>query len=221
MNAAIAKPVILVGAGGHAKVLVAALRRLGADILGATDADPALKDARILDVPVLGNDSMLRDHTPDGMLLVNGVGSTGSTRARRVLFETLAARGYHFAAVVDPLALIAGPVDIAEGAQILAGAVIQPETRIGANAIVNTRASIDHDCDIGAHAHIAPGAVLSGGVRVGEGAHIGAGATAIQNVRIGANCIVGAGAAVIADLPDGATAAGVPARVVKMAEAAS
>lgn len=215
MTAAPAKPVIVLGAGGHARVLIAALRRLNAVILGATDADPALKGQTVLDVPVLGDDTVLAAHAADAIRLVNGLGSTDSTAARRALYETFAKRGYRFASVVDPLALIAGPAEIGEGAQILAGAVLQPGTRIGANAIVNTRASVDHDCVVGAHAHIAPGATVSGGARIGEGAHIGTGASLIHNVRVGAGGIVGAGAAVIADVPDGATVVGVPARILK------
>ncbi len=211
----IAKPVIVLGAGGHAKVLIAALRRLKAEILGATDADPKRQGTAVLDVIVLGDDSAVSAHAPDKVLLVNGLGSTESTAARRALYETFAKRGYRFATVLDPLALIAGSVEIGDGAQILAGAVLQPGARIGTNVIINTRAAIDHDCVIGAHAHIAPGATLSGGVRVGDGAHIGTGASIIQNVRLGTNSVVGAGAAVVADVADGATVVGVPARVLR------
>lgn len=214
MTTRIDKPVVVLGAGGHAKVLIAALRRLGAEIVGATDADPKRKGTMVADVPVLGDDSTLSAHAPDGVLLVNGLGTTKSTDARRGLYERFAERGYRFAAVLDPLAVIAGEVEIGAGAQVLAGAVIQPGVRLGDNAIVNTRAVVDHDCRIGAHVHVAPGATLSGGVRVGVGAHIGTGASVIHETRIGAGAVVGAGAAVVADVPDGATVVGVPARVV-------
>ena len=163
---------------------------------------------------MLGDDTVIETHAPDTVLLVNGLGTTDRTEARRAIYERLTALGFRFATVVDPLALLAGPVEIGEGAQVLAGAVVQPGARLGVNCIVNTRASIDHDCVIGAHAHIAPGATLSGGVRVGEGAHVGTGASVIHNVHIGAGAVVGAGAAVIADVPNGTTAVGVPARIL-------
>lgn len=216
MSPGLDKPVVVIGAGGHAKVLIAALKRLGAHILGVTDADTAVHGQAVLDVPVLGGDETLAAHGPAAVLLVNGLGTVDRTVARRAIYERFAARGYRFATVVDPLALLAGPVEIGEGAQVLAGAVVQPGTRLGVNCIVNTRASIDHDCVIGAHAHIAPGATLSGGVRVGEGAHVGTGAAIIQGIVIGAGVVVGAGAAVIADVPNGTTVAGVPARVPGM-----
>ena len=94
----------------------------------------------------------------------------------------------------------------------MAGAVIQPGTRLGVNTIVNTRASIDHDCIIGDHVHIAPGAVLSGEVRVGNCSHIGCGATIVQGVKLGEATVIGAGAVVLKDVPDGTTVVGVPAR---------
>lgn len=216
MTFAITKPVIVLGAGGHAKVLIAILKRLDAAIIGATDADPKLAGATIMGVPVLGDDSAITAHVPTSVLLVNGLGTVKSTAVRRGVFERFIARGYRFATVVDPLALIVGPVEVGEGAQILAGAVVQPDAVVGANAIINTRASIDHDCRIGAHVHVAPGATLSGGVHVGEGAHIGTGAAVIQNMRIGTASIVGAGAAVVTDIPDGATAMGVPARIASV-----
>lgn len=217
MSTGLDKPVVVIGAGGHAKVLIAALGRLGARILGATDTDAAKHGQTVLDVPVLGGDETLSVHDPAAIFLVNGLGTMNRTEVRRTIYERFVGRGYRFATVIDPLALIAGPVEFGLGAQVLAGAVVQPGARLGVNCIVNTRASIDHDCVIGAHAHIAPGATLSGGVRVGEGAHVGTGASVIHNVRIGAGSVVGAGAAVIADIPDRVTAVGVPARTLRKA----
>lgn len=209
------RPVIVLGAGGHAKVVIAALRRLGANVRGIADADSSRAGETILGAPILGDDSVVRAQPPGTLLLVNGVGSTSHPEARRRLYETFTADGYAFAAVVDPLAVIAGPVDFGAGAQVLAGAVIQPGVVLGANSIVNTRASIDHDCRIGAHTHIAPGATLSGGVRVGEGAHVGAGATIIQKIAVGDHSVIGAGATVVADVPAHVIAVGTPARVQK------
>lgn len=96
----------------------------------------------------------------------------------------------------------------------MAGAVIQPDVTIGANVLINTRASVDHDCRIGDHAHLAPGTTLCGGVCVGHTTHIGAGATVIQGVQIGNRCLIGAGSLVLRDVADGKKAYGVPAKEV-------
>lgn len=205
------KSILILAAGGHAKVLAGALQRLGRTVVGIVDADPARKGQSLLGVPVLGDDTLLSGYAPDQVELVNGLGSTNHPVARRDLFLRAKARGFRFACVLDPAAVVAPDVILGEGVQILAGAVVQPGTTLGDNCIVNTRSGIDHDCRIGAHSHIAPGATLSGGITVGEGAHIGAGVTIIQGISIGPNAVVGAGAAVIRDVAAGQVVAGVPA----------
>ena len=199
------RPVIVIGSGGHAKVVIAALQRSGAEILGITDPDRRRAHVRVMDVPVLGDDRVLEGYEADAVVLVNGVGCAGSSAPRRRVFEDLRGKGFRFEVVIHPAAVVAADSEFGEGAQVMAGAVIQPGCRIGANAIVNTGAGIDHDCAIGDHAHIAPGAVLCGGVRVGAEAHVGAGATVIQNVTIPPGGLVRAGS-VMTRSPAGAGA---------------
>lgn len=203
---------IVLGAGGHAKVLVEALLRASVRIVGIVDRDPARRGAKVLGVSVVGDDALVLLHPADSILLVNGLGSTAVSPARRRLFLDMKEKGYSFFSPVHPSAVIASDVTLLEGAQVMAGAVVQPGTRIGRNAIVNTGASVDHDCRIGDHVHVAPGATLSGLVTVGQGAHVGTGAAVIQGVSIGAGSVVAAGAVVVGDVPEGATVKGVPAR---------
>lgn len=205
-------PVIVLGAGGHAKVLIDMLRLQGQEILGVTDADAGKHGGSYTGCRVIGGDDAVLQHDPARIRLVNGIGSTGQPHVRRRLFDEFKRRGYVFQNVTHPSAVIAADTVLEEGAQVMAGAVIQPGSRVGMNTIINTSASVDHDCTIGAHVHLAPGVTLSGNVRVGDGAHIGTGACVIQGVTVGENCIIGAGAAVLADIPAGTRAAGVPAR---------
>lgn len=179
------------------------------------DADARKVGTRVGDVPVLGTDEVLRAYDPGEVILVNALGSSGSTRRRREAYERAKALGYSFLTVVHPTAAVSSSAVIGEGAQLLAGSVIGAEVRIGADAILNSCASVDHECSIGAHAHLAPGTTLSGRVCVGVGTHIGTGASVIQNIRIGKSAVIGAGAAVVRDVPDGALVCGVPARAVR------
>jgi UDP-perosamine 4-acetyltransferase len=197
------RPLVVLGGGGHARVLIDALQANNQQILGVVDPKLATAGTGLLGVPVLGGDDELELHPPEQIMLVNGIGGIGSTENRHRIYERFRARGYEFATVVHRSAVVSCHAQLADGVQIMAGCVVQCGTMIGANTIVNTRASIDHDCNIGRSVHIAPGATLSGSVTVGDGAHIGTGAVVIQQLTIGRNCLVAAGAVVFRGLADG------------------
>jgi UDP-perosamine 4-acetyltransferase len=205
-------PVIVIGAGGHARVLIDALQRAGVPVLCATDVDPLKRGQSVLGVPIAGDDETIATHSPGTVLLAIGLGAVGKDDARRAAFERFARDGYRFATVIHPAAVVAADVTLLDGAQVMAGAVVQTGSRIGRNAIVNTGACVDHDCRVGDHAHIAPGAMLSGSVEIGDGTLVGTGACVIQSVRVGAGSIVAAGAVVVRDVPDRACVMGIPAR---------
>lgn len=205
-------PVIVLGGGGHAKVLIDALKLCGTRIIGVVDPAPHAPNAAILGVPVLGGDEVVYAKDPSEVLLVNALGTVTVSDRRRQLFAGFKQRGFSFASVIHPSSVVAADAVLGEGVQIMAGAVLQAGCRIGENSIVNTRASLDHDCLIGPHVHISPGVTLSGQVVVGEGSHIGTGATVIQGMTIGEGCLVAAGAVVVKPLKAGARARGVPAR---------
>jgi len=207
-------PVLVLGAGGHAKVLIEALSASSIEILGVVDPDPALMGVTVLGVPVLGDDQEVLKYSSGAVRLVNGLGSIGLPNRRQSLFEQFKAEGYNFETVVHPSAVVASDAQLGEGSQVMAGVVIQPGCRIGMNAVLNTRVSIDHDCCIGDHVHIAPGTVLSGNVSVGKSTHIGTGSTIIQGINVGRHTVVGAGSVLLKDVPSGVTVYGVPAKVV-------
>jgi UDP-perosamine 4-acetyltransferase len=207
------KPVIIVGAGGHARVLISTLKALRREMIGILRPDEAMIGQTIDGISVLGNDDRIREYAPDAVELANGIGSISSTQKRHAIYETFKKNGYSFATIVHPAAVLADNVKLGEGAQIMAGAIVQTGCVIGENAIVNTGAIVDHDCIISGHVHVAPGAVLSGGVRVDAMSHIGTAATVIQGISIGSNSLIGAGAVVIRDVPSGRRVFGNPAKV--------
>ena len=190
------KPIILLGSGGHAKVLLDILRRSGVKLLGIVD--PHREPTSLwANYPVLGHDNVVYDYAPDTIELINGIGSLpGDLGIRQQIYARFKASGYQFRSVIDPLAFIAAEVVLAEGVQIMAGAIVQPGATIGVNSIINSGSIIEHDCQLGLDVHIAPGVVLSGGVSVGDRVHIGTGASVIQNITIGHDSLIGAGAVV-------------------------
>ena len=206
-------PVIIIGGGGHAKVVADVLILQRFHVLGFTDIDNACKSWSPA-VPYVGDDREIQKYRPEEILLANGLGSTQITTARRRIYDWFTKLGYHFTTCIHPSAIIAEDVMIGDGSQIMAGVVIQPGSVIGCDAIINTGAIVDHDCFIGDHVHVAPGVTLSGGVTVEEGTHIGTGSIIIQGILVGENCLVGAGAVVVSDIAGGKAVRGIPAREV-------
>ncbi len=195
------RPVIVIGGGGHAAVVIDALRLAKRDILGIADPASSGDLETIHGVPLLGGDDAVLDRSPSTVELVNGIGSARSTRRRAAVFDRFKSQGYDFMSLIHPSAILAADLRLGEGAQVMAGAVLQPGVELGDNTIVNTRASLDHHCRIGRNVHVAPGATLSGAVTVEDDVHIGSGAVAIQLVRIGRGALVAAGAVVTEDVP--------------------
>jgi sugar O-acyltransferase (sialic acid O-acetyltransferase NeuD family) len=203
--------IVIIGAGGHAKVLLDALLGAGQTVQGLLDADASRHGTSVLGKPVLGDDSWLETAPPQTLQLVNGLGSNGLVTAKRSAFERAKAAGYTFATVQHPAAVVGRDVALGEGAQLLARAVVEAGSKLGANVTINTGAIVNHDCRLGDHVHVAPGAVVLGGVEVGEATHVGASAVILTRLKIGRDCVIGAGAVVVKNLPDGSTVAGVPA----------
>lgn len=202
-------PLVLIGAGGHGRVLAALLRAVGLSVQGVCDPTLAADTVSCWEgLDVLGDDSALDLLPPDRFALVLGVGQLVTGTLRERLYANLRARGYGFPALVHPTAWVAPGVVLGEGVQVMAGAVIQPGCEIGENSIINTRASVDHDCHIGRNVHVAPGTTLCGTVTVDDGAFIGAGATVIQGLKIGARAVVGAGVTLVRPLTPTTTVVG-------------
>lgn len=215
------RELIILGAGGHAKVLLDVANCIGLSVRGVIDPRFTGAEETWCGVPILGTeDATVWAYPPETVGLVNGIGSVGVPAGRRAVFEALKQGGYTFVTMIHPSAVVARDVVIGEGVQVMAGAVIQTGVRLSDNVIVNSRALVDHDCQIDGHTHIAPGACLSGGVSVGTTSHIGVGAVVIQGVRIGDHSVVGAGAVVLKDVAAHTVVAGVPATIKATAKLA-
>ena len=207
------------GAGGHAKVVLDVLERVGTwAIVGLLDDSAELAGDTRSGYRVLGGSALFRGLIEEG---VKGmIVALGDNFRRRAVFDAARAAGFELVAAIHPSALLGGRVRIGAGSVLVAGVVVNVDAEIGDNVIVNTSASVDHDCRIGAHVHLSPGVRLAGRVTVGEFTHIGIGAVVLPNLTIGKHCIVGAGSVVREDVPDGMVVAGNPARIIKPNEVA-
>lgn len=211
------EPYVILGAGGHAAVVIDALASCGfRPPFGALCPDNALWGQKLLGAPILGDDSLLADLARGEVRgFVVGVGSVGDTRLRRRLFEFGLRAGVKPVTVRHTASVLSPSATHGLGMQLLAGAIVGARATIGRNVLLNTRVIIEHDCRIDDHVHIASGAIVCGGAVVGEGAHVGAGAVVKQGVSIGAGAIIGAGAVVIRDTAPFSVSVGVPARSMR------
>jgi UDP-perosamine 4-acetyltransferase len=203
------EPIVIAGAGGHAKVVIDQLRRLDVyDLIGCVAQQG---EGEICGVPIIGDDSALPELRRSGVRYAFPAVGSNETRSR--LSAKLTMLGFELITLISPSASVSGYARLGNGVVVMPGAVVQADTRIGDLTIVNTGATIDHDCWIGTACHIAPGCHLAGSVTVGDDSFLGVGTQVIDGIRIGSRCLLGAGSVVVSDIPDGSFALGVPAKL--------
>lgn len=205
------KPLIVIGNGGHASVLIEMLLAKNEIIVGFTNPHLEINE---FNIPYLGNDDIILNYSPDQYELVLGIGMVKPSSLRSNLYNYFKNKGYLFKKVIHHSAVISPSVKLGDGVQIMAGSIIQSHAVVSDNSIVNTGAIVEHDSVIGAHTHVASGATICGNVNIKNGAHIGAGSIVIQGITVGEKCLVGAGAVVVRNVPDYKKVVGVPAKEV-------
>jgi len=207
--------IVIIGGGGHVKVLIDAILSGGKfEIEGILDDKLKAGDIVMgyMGFPILGGDGILERFKD--FYLALGIGSVKANDKRKTIYERCKTMGFEFPTIIHSSACVSNSAVIEDGVQIMAGAIITPEAKIGANTLINTGAIVEHDCIIGPHCHISLNAILAGKVTIGEGCHIGMGANILQEIKIGNNVTVGAGAVVTKNIEDGKTVVGIPAREI-------
>jgi sugar O-acyltransferase (sialic acid O-acetyltransferase NeuD family) len=208
------RDLLVIGGGGHAKVVIDLALRSGAwRITGVLDDAEGAMGKSVLGCEVLGGTGRISQYSAGGSSFVVAIGSNA---VRERLQATSTSAGLVAATLIHPSAIVAESARIGEGAVVMAGVVINADARIGKGVIVNTGAVIDHDCQLGDYCHVAPGVKLCGSVSIGSRSLVGVGASVIPGIVIGSDCVIGAGAAVVSQVPNGNRVVGVPARVIKV-----
>lgn len=210
------KKIVLVGAGGHCKVIIDIIKSVGTyDIIGVTDKAYG-HEKFVLDIPIIGDDSILEELYNSGVKnAFVCVGALQNISIRDKIYNDLLAIGFNIPVLIHKRAIVSPYATIAFGTCVMPGAIINPGAFIEENCIINTGVVIEHDCKVQRNTHISPKACIAGGVSIGSNTHVGMGSSIIQTVRIGNNVIIGAGAVVIENIVDDVVAVGVPSKIIK------
>lgn len=200
------KEVIIIGAGGHGKVIADIINKSGDKVIGFLD--DGCTEKKVLDYPVLGKtEDCLKYKDKEFFIAI------GNNAVRKKISEKYSILKYYTA--IHPSAVIAMDVEIGEGSCVMAGVVINTSSKIGKHCIINSGSVVEHDNRLADFVHLSPGAILCGTVSVGECTHIGGGVTVKNNTNIVGDTVLGVGAAVVKDIDIPGVYGGVPARIIK------
>lgn len=193
--------VAIYGAGGHGKAVAEVAMACGMEIEFVDDG---------------------RNEFPDFLSFIRRSGTQipfilgiGDNSQRRHAFERIRDAGIKLKTVIHPTAFVSPTAELGIGTVVMPGVIVNASVRTGRGVILNSGSIVEHDGRIGDFAHLSPGVALGGNVSIGSESHLGVGASVIPGITIGEKTIVGGGAAVIDSLPDGVTAVGVPARIIR------
>lgn len=209
------RKVAIIGAGGHAKVLIDIIEKSDdARLVGLIDR-PENVGQSVLGHKIIGADqdipALLKNGDVDALVI--GVGDNAQ---RRRIYDAITAMAPEapFTTALHPAANIGLAVEIGAGSVVMAGATVNPNCQIGRHCVVNTNASLDHDSTLGDFAALAPNSATGGNVRIGRDALVGMGASIVQGLTVGDAATVGAGSVVLKDVAAQATVVGSPAKAV-------
>ncbi|AOL35913.1 MULTISPECIES: acetyltransferase [Geobacillus] len=205
-------PIVVIGEGGHSKVIQDIIFAVGGYQIIAI-LDDKYKDVYNRDGVLYGPISVVlsiinRDRNTKLIIAI------GNNQVRAEIVKRIGVDNKKFATLIHPSAIISPSARIGEGTVIMPNCVVNANAEIGKHVIINTGAIVEHDNRIGDYAHISPNATLTGNVAVGEGTHIGASATIIPGIKVGKWSVIGAGSTVIRDIPDFKKAVGCPTRLL-------
>ena len=206
----VVKPLVFVlGAGGHAKMVIETLVSMDRyELYGCLDTAPTSE--KLLGFPIFPENPQTLATLLDAK--AHALVALGDNKLRQRGTLKLQELGFSFATAIAQSAYVSPSAIVGSGTVIMPKAVVGASAKIGQGVVLNTASSVDHDVDIGDFVHVAPGCHLAGNVRVEQGAMLGIGTCVIPERHIGAWAILGANSTVVRDVPAGTTYIGTPAR---------
>lgn len=196
-------PILLVGAGGHARACIDVIEQEGRFAVAGLVGQPYEVGSQVLGYPVLGTDADLPRLLGNYAHALVTVGQIKSPEPRMRLFDLLERGGCTLPVVISPRAYVSPHAVVGAGTIVMHGAVINAGAEVGRNCILNSQSLVEHDVMIADHCHIATAAQINGGTAIGSGTFIGSGSCVRQCIKIGEGCIIGMGQLVQTDCKAG------------------
>lgn len=204
------KKLIIVGNGGHSKVVQEIVRKSDYQLIEIWD--DKYSEVTCIDginyAPIDVNHPFVEDKSVFFFLAI------GDNSVRKKIANRFNINKSRYATILAPSAIISTEAFISGGSLVMEGAIIQAGSTIGDQVIVNSGSIIDHDCQIEEYVHVAPGATITGHCTVRQMSLIGAGSTLIPSVVVEEHATIGAGSVVIKNVPANKIAYGNPAKYV-------
>lgn len=196
----------ILGAGGHARVVVSILRALEIPVLGCFDDDTRLGQSPIKETPLLGRCDDIEQHRKNITHVYLGI---GDNQVRAKMYSRATGLGFSLPALVHPAARVEADASIGPGTVVCLGAIVATGASVGCGCILNTGCVLDHESSLGDFVHLAPRSVIAGRTKIGQRSFIGMGAAVAQCLTLGSAVTIGANAVVLRDVPDSAKIVGV------------
>lgn len=208
--------IVILGAGGHARVVAECIDRSKYEIVGFLDKDDEHIGEYLDGIEIIGNDRNPKYWLEKGITgCVNGIGHVGNSTVRNKVYNKFKDVGFHMITMIHKRSIVSPNATLEDGVVVMPGVVINTGAYIKENVIINSNAVVEHDAFIGEGSHIAPGCTISGGVKIGKNVLIGVGSSVIQSKVVGDNTVIGAGTVVNKDVPKEVIAVGNPVRIVR------
>lgn len=204
-----AKPLVLVGGGGHCKSVIEAAESAGYSILGVLDM-PEEVGKIILSTKVIGTDDDIPAYVGKAEFVIT-VGFIKNPATRIKLYNRIKEAGGKFATIVASTAYVSKYAVIGEGTVVMHHAFVNAGVKVGRNVILNTFANIEHDAEIGDQCHISTGTMVNGDCKVGNNCFIGSQSVLANGITIGDDTIVGAGSLIRKSISEKGIYSGNPA----------
>ena len=189
------RKLIIVGAGGHGKVVydVAENTKKYDEIYFLDDN---LKLCQFYKSKIIDTTEYIYKYIKEYHFIV-AIGDNKTRNEKQTLLKQLNAK---VVTLIDKTAIISDSATIGEGTVVMPKVVINADVRVGHGVILNSGCIVEHDSNLGNFCHISPNATICGTVSIGAGTWIGAGATIINNKKICENVVIGASSIIINDI---------------------